>query len=105
MKKKVECSMTWDEAPDTIGPLDLAKILGIGENAARAKFEEKGFPKIKGIGNSKKADKDMTRIYLQGINVKENSKETMVSLLLFEIKKLNTKLDQMMRGKVYEEEL
>ena len=46
MKKKIEPSMTWEEAPDTIGPDELAKILGVGEPNARSKFDEKGFPRI-----------------------------------------------------------
>ena len=94
MKKKIEPSMTWEEAPDTIGPDELAKILGVGEPSARAKFDEKGFPRIPGLGNLRKADKQAARLYLQGINIKTNQKEAITGLLLFEIKKLNTNLNE-----------
>lgn len=89
MKTKIEASLTWDEAPDTIGPTELAKILGVGEPSARAKFDEKGFPRIRGLGNTRKADKNAARLYIQGINIKDNQKDTMTGLLLFELKQLN----------------
>lgn len=97
MKKKIEASMTWEEAPDTIGPDELAKILGVGEPSARNKFDEKGFPRIPGLGNLRKADKQAARLYLQGINIKANQKEAMTGLLLFELKKLNTNLEEKMK--------
>ena len=100
MKKKIEPSMTWDEAPDTIGPDELAKILGVGEPNARSKFDEKGFPRIPGLGNLRKADKEAARLYLQGINIKTNQKEAITGLLLFELKKLNTKLDERMKEEI-----
>ncbi len=103
MKKKIEPSMTWEEAPDTIGPDELAKILGVGEPSARNKFDEKGFPRIPGLGNLRKADKQAVRLYLQGINIKTNQKEAITGLLLFEIKNLNIKLENLLeRGKFNE---
>lgn len=94
MKKKLEPSMTWDEAPDTITPIELAKILGIGEPGARRKFDEKGFPRIEGLGTNRKADKQAARLYLQGINIKTNQKDAITGLLLFELKQLNTNLQK-----------
>lgn len=94
MRKKKEPSMTWEEAPDTIGPEELAKILGIGEPGARNKFDEKGFPRIPGLGNLRKADKNAARLYIQGINLKTNQKDSIIGLLLFEIKKLNVNLER-----------
>lgn len=94
-KVKIQPTLTWDEAPDTIGPEELAKILGIGNTGARAIFEKNNFPKIKGIGNTRKADKNVARLYIQGISIKENSKDAINGLLLFEIKKLNNNIEEM----------
>lgn len=94
-KRKIESSLTWENAPDTIGPSELAKILGIGIPAARDKFKEEKFPRIKGIGNTYLADKEVARLYIQGINVKNNTKDAINGLLLFEIKKLNSNLEEM----------
>lgn len=88
--------MTWEEAPDTITPKDLAAILGIGIESARAIFDKSDFPKIskKDIGNIGKADKEVARLYIQGINVKTHPKETLLTMIYFELKKLNSKTDQ-----------
>lgn len=94
-KMKLKSTMTWEDAPDTITPVELAQILGIGENAARQKFDEKGFPRIPGLGNIRKADKNAARLYIQGINIKENQKEAINSMLLFELKKLNNNFNEM----------
>ena len=98
MKKKIQPTMTWDEAPDTITPIELAKILGIGEPGARNKFNEKGFPRIEGLGSNRKADKQAARLYLQCVNIKTNQKDAIISLLLFEIKSLNSKLENLLEG-------
>lgn len=100
-KVKINPTMTWDEAPDTITPVELAKILGIGEPGARQKFDEKNFPRIPGLGNIRKADKNVARLYIQGISIKENLKEALNGMLLFEIKKLNNNFEEM-RTKIYE---
>ena len=94
MKKKVTPSMSWEEAPDIITPYELSKILGIGEPGARKKFDEKDFPRIVGLGNLRKADKEAVRLYIQGINIKQNQKETITGLLLFELKKINNRLEE-----------
>lgn len=94
MRKVTTPTMSWEDAPDTIGPNELAKILGVGEPSARAKFDEKGFPRIPGLGNLRKADKQAARLYLQGGNTKSISTDILSSQILFELKKLNTKLEE-----------
>lgn len=88
-------TMTWEEAPDTITPKDLAAILGIGIESARAIFDKPDFPKIskKDIGNIGKADKEVARLYIQGINVKTHPKESLLTMIYFELKKLNSKVN------------
>lgn len=81
--------MSWDEAPDVITPLDLAKILRIGEAAARNKFKEKGFPIIENLGVTPRAEKEAVKLYLQGIKIKENSKEGLLYMILQELRKQN----------------
>lgn len=91
MKTKKISTMTWDEAPDTITPEDLSKILGIGIIGARNLFDKTDFPKIsKGdIGNVGKADKEAVRLYIQGFRIKENSRNAMEYMILLELKRLN----------------
>lgn len=88
-------TMKWEEAPDTIMPEDLSKILGIGIQSARAIFDNDDFPKIpkKDIGNIGKADKEAARLYIQGIKIKTNSKEALLSMIYFELKKINRKTE------------
>ena len=88
-------TMKWEEAPDTIVPKDLAAILGIGIEGARAIFDKEDFPKIskKDIGNIGKADKEAARLYIQGVKFKTNSKEALLSMIYFELKKLNSKIN------------
>ena len=81
--------MSWDEVPDVMSPLDLAKILRIGEAAARNKFKEKGFPIIENLGVTPRAEKEAVKLYLQGIKIKENSKEGLLYMILQELRKQN----------------
>ena len=83
--------MSWEEAPDTITPEDLSKILGIGIIGARNLFDKPDFPKISksDIGNIGKADKEVARLYIQGVKVKENNKNVLEYMILQELKKLN----------------
>lgn len=92
MKKKKQSTMTWENAPDTIGVEELMDILGVGKNYASDMFKSKGFPRIQGIGTSLKADKEAVRLFIQGFKVKENPKSTMEYMILLELKKLNEKL-------------
>ena len=89
-------TIKWEEAPDIITPKDLAKILGIGIDSARKIFDKDDFPKIskKDIGNIGKADKEAARLYIQGIRIKTNSKESLLAMIYFELKKL-TKEEEM----------
>ena len=94
---RVECTpdMTWEEAPDTITPKELSRILGIGIAGARKIFSKNDFPKISEsiIGNIGKADKEMVRLYIQGISLKRNEKEDMLNLIYLELKHINSKLN------------
>ena len=40
----------WEDLPDVITPLDLMKVLPIGEATARNMFNAKDFPRIKYTG-------------------------------------------------------
>lgn len=82
--------MSWEEAPDTITPEDLSKILGIGIASARNIFDRTDFPKIPKsiIGNIGKADKEAARLYIQGISTKTQTKESLLSMIYLELKKL-----------------
>lgn len=95
MRVETKPTMKWEDAPDTITPNDLAAILGIGIGGARAIFDKDDFPKIskRDIGNIGKADKEAARLYIQGVNIKTNSKETLLSMIYFELKKLNSKIN------------
>ena len=81
-------TMTWAEAPDTISPKELSQILGIGIISARNIFDKPDFPKIPkaDIGNIGKADKEVARLYIQGIKInKNNAKESLLSMIYFEL--------------------
>ena len=95
MRGRTKPTMTWDEAPDTITPKELSQILGIGIEGARNLFDKVDFPKIskKDIGNIGKADKEAARLYIQGVKIKTNSKEALLSMIYFELKKLNSKIN------------
>ncbi len=95
MRVKKDSVMTWDDAPDTITPKDLSDILGIGIDNARKIFKEKDFPNISAsiIGNIGKADKEAARLYIQGIRIKNNTKEDIFKLIYLELKMINDKLD------------
>ena len=66
MGRKKKAFMLWEEAPDIITPEELSELLNVGIQGARDKFNEKGFPRISGLGNIDKADKEAARLYLQG---------------------------------------
>ena len=93
-KIKKQATMTWEEAPDTIGVEELMAILGIGKNNAGSIMNSKDFPRIPGNGVGLKADKQMARLYIQGIKVKENSKVTIDYMILTELKKMNELLEK-----------
>ena len=88
MKTKIVSTMNYADAPDAIGAEELARIWGISVNKAREYFQKKDFPKIDGFF---KADKEVVRLYMQGIKIKEKPKESLLCMILLEIKKLNEK--------------
>ncbi len=94
MRVETTPTMKWEDAPDTIMPEDLSKILGIGLQSARNIFDKPDFPKIakNDIGNQGKADKEAARLYIQGFRITNNSKDALLSMIYFELKKLNTKM-------------
>lgn len=91
MRVETKPTMTWEEAPDTISPKELAKILGVGIVSARNIFDKPDFPKIpkSDIGNIGRADKEAARLYIQGVKIKNNPKESILSMIYFELRKLN----------------
>lgn len=91
MRVENKPTMKWEDAPDTIDPKDLSKLLGIGIQSARNIFDKSDFPKIpkQDIGNIGRADKEAARLYIQGIKTKTNSKEALLSMIYFELKRLN----------------
>lgn len=95
MRIKKKSVITWEDAPDTITPKELSDILGIGLDSARKIFKEKDFPNIPEsvIGNIGKADKEVARLYIQGIKIKNNTKEDIFKLIYMELRKINLKLD------------
>ncbi len=93
-KAKKKPTMTWEEAPDTIGVLELMEILGIGIGQASDIFNTKGFPKVPGK-TGLKADKEAARLFIQGIRIKENSKSAIDYMILLELKKLNNYFEEM----------
>lgn len=92
MKVKKESSMTWEEAPQGIKPEHLSKILGIGMLAARDIFKLKDFPIIPGTESEPVADKTAVRMFLLGINIKNQTKESLLYLIYLEMQKL-TKME------------
>ena len=66
-------TVTFQDLPDTISPIDYANWRGIGENKAREIFNSKGFPRLQGTGVKQLADKVAVRLYDLGL--KETEKQ------------------------------
>lgn len=88
MKKKVEQTMTWDEANEAIDPTMLGQILAIGPGPARKIFKRYDFPIIPETEGNPKADKEAARLYIQGQDFKNHPKEKIEYLILMELRKL-----------------
>ena len=88
MQNELKPTMTWEEAPDIIDYKDLAKILGVCEDTAKDKFDERRFPKIQGLGSKRKADKKVAQLYLQGLYNKDNMNETRQNMIIIELQKI-----------------
>ena len=101
MKVKLEPTLSWEEAPDTIGVEELMKLLGIGKSQASKILKRNDFPRIPDAGL--KADKEATRLYFQGLKVKENQKNTTEYMILLELQKLNRKISDLEGVKSNEE--
>lgn len=69
-------TVTFQDLPDTISPIDYANWRGIGENKAREIFNSKGFPRLQGTGVKQLADKVAVRLYDLGL--KEEEKQTVL---------------------------
>lgn len=69
-------TITFNELPETISPLDYANWRGIGESKAREIFNRKDFPRLKGTGVKQLADKIAVRLYDLGLN--EEEKQTVL---------------------------
>lgn len=65
MSKKLK----WSDLPDIITPLDLMKVLPVGETTARNMFNAKDFPRIKHTGVKQIADKEAVRYWCMGLDV------------------------------------
>ena len=100
MQNQIKPTMSWDEAPDIIDHIDLAKILGICPEMAKNKFDERKFPKISGLGTKRKADKEAVQLYLRGLYDKDNQKETKQNIILMELKKISSKINK--EGELHE---
>lgn len=96
--KKCKCTLTWKKAPETITPVDLAKILGIGENKAREIFNSKGFPRVRGVGIKQLADKQMAHLWIKGINISSNDNVLLLNILDV-LQQINSKLEMIKDGK------
>ena len=64
-------TITFQDLPETISPLDYANWRGIGENKAREIFNSKGFPRIQGTGVKQLADKRAVLLYELGLKPEE----------------------------------
>jgi len=94
MRNKVEQTMTWEEAEETIDADVLAKILAIGIKPARKIFKRYDFPVIPETENQPKADKEAARLYIQRMDFKNFPTEKIEYLTLMEIKKQTESLQE-----------
>jgi len=71
----------WSDLPDIITPLDLMKVLPIGEATARNMFNSEGFPRIKGTGVKQIADKRAVKYWCMGLDIKTETIDKILSLI------------------------
>ena len=69
-------TITYQDLPETISPLDYAEWRGIGENKAREIFNSRGFPRLQGTGVKQLADKRAVYLYELGLT-EEDKKEVL----------------------------
>lgn len=77
MSKKLK----WSELPDVITPLDLMKVLPIGEATARNMFNAEDFPRIKHTGVKQIADKRAVKYWCMGLDIKTETIDKILSLI------------------------
>ena len=90
MQKQIKPTLNWEDAPDTIDYNDLAKILGVCSDTAKDIFDDR-----QGLGVKRKADKDIAKLYLQGLYSPETVRDTRQNLILIELQKINEKLEKL----------
>lgn len=69
-------TITFNDLPETITPLDYANWRGIGESKAREIFNRKDFPRLKGTGVKQLADK--RAVYLYDLGLKPEERQTIL---------------------------
>lgn len=72
--------LKWSDLPDIITPIDLMKVLPIGEATARNMFNSKGFPRIRETGVKQLADKRAVKYWCMGIDLKAETIEKIINL-------------------------
>lgn len=96
MQNTIKSTLKWEDAPDIIDHKDLAKIIGVCPDTAKQIFNDRKFPKIPGI-NKRKADKEVVRLYLQGLYSTENIRDSRQNLILVELQKINSNLSRLLK--------
>ena len=76
-------TITFNDLPETITPLDYANWRGIGESKAREIFNRKDFPRLKGTGVKQLADK--RAVYLYDLGLKPEEMQTVLKEIAKEI--------------------
>lgn len=77
----MEKKLKWSELPDVITPLDLMKVLPIGEATARNMFNAEDFPRIKHTGVKQIADKRAVKYWCMGLDIKTETIDKILSLI------------------------
>lgn len=73
--------LKWSDLPDIITPLDLMKVLPVGETTARNMFNAKDFPRIKHTGVKQIADKRAVKYWCMGLDIKTETIDKILSLI------------------------
>lgn len=92
--KKCESTLNWNDAPDTITPIHLAKILGCGNNTARNIFNAKDFPRIKYTGVKQIADKEMVHLWIKGVDT-TSSANVMLNDIINILKRIEKSMEDL----------
>lgn len=98
-RKKIIPTMNWNDAPDTVDPEIVSKILGCSKKTAEKYFNEDDFPILDKIGL--RADKEAARMYFQGFRVKKNQKLCVEQMILIELQKINKRKEVQVNERTY----